>query len=491
VDEPDDIERLRQKAICHQCVGEPYLSGEIQANGPDLKCSYCGECRPAYELRRLGERIATAFGEHFQRTSLEPTAFQRALLADRESDYDWERSGEPICDVIQEVVRISDTAAEDVRSVLEEEFGDPDPYADGEETEFAPDSHYEEREFSDDSWEDDWSAFERELKMEARFASERALKLLKSVFDGVEAMSTVGGRQVIVDAGPDASLRNLYRARAFQSDERLTTALEKPDAEVGPPPSRNASAGRMNARGISVFYGATHPRVALAEIRPPAGSEVVVARFDIVRPLRLLNVSALAHVLEQGSIFDPEYADRLKRVAFFRHLSQRMTRLVMPDDAEYEYLATQFVADFLATRTDVLLDGIIFRSAQASARSRNGRRPRLLRNVVLFHKAARVASMPIPPGVKLKAELWQAYEGGFERDFTVWEKLVDSPRENVGSDPLEDVVDRFLASQEDPRLETLRIVPDSITVYSIRRVAYISKRNSVRRVTQSPEEPEF
>jgi hypothetical protein len=245
----------------------------------------------------------------------------------------------------------------------------------------------------------------------------------------------------------------------------------------------------MNARGISVFYGAMHPRVALAEVRPPAGSEVVVARFDIVRPLRLLNVSALARVREEGSIFDPEYADRLKRATFFRHLSKRMTRLVMPDDEEFEYLPTQFVADFLATRTDVLLDGIIFGSAQASSRRRKGGQRSRLRNVVLFNKAARVVAMPIPSGVKLKAELWQACEDGFERDYTVWEKRIDPPRESVGSALLDDAVDRFLASREDQRPDSLRIVFDSIMVHSIRGVRYVSKRNSVTRVSLNPKEP--
>jgi len=50
----------------------------------------------------------------------------------------------------------------------------------------------------------------------------------------------------------------------------------------------------MNARGVSVFYGAIDPRVALAEVRPPVGSRVAVARFEIIRPLRLLDLNALA-----------------------------------------------------------------------------------------------------------------------------------------------------------------------------------------------------
>jgi hypothetical protein len=68
----------------------------------------------------------------------------------------------------------------------------------------------------------------------------------------------------------------------------------RPDRHLGSPPSGAAAAGRMNARGISVFYGANDPRVALAEVRPPVGSRVAVARFEIIRPLRLLDLTALS-----------------------------------------------------------------------------------------------------------------------------------------------------------------------------------------------------
>jgi len=36
----------------------------------------------------------------------------------------------------------------------------------------------------------------------------------------------------------------------------------------------------MNAGGIAVFYAATAPKVALAEVRPPVGSKVLIGRFE-------------------------------------------------------------------------------------------------------------------------------------------------------------------------------------------------------------------
>ncbi len=46
----------------------------------------------------------------------------------------------------------------------------------------------------------------------------------------------------------------------------------------------------------------------------------------------------------------------------------------MPDDEPSEYLATQAIADFLATESAIRLDGIIFPSVQAAG---EGSDPRL------------------------------------------------------------------------------------------------------------------
>lgn len=169
----------------------------------------------------------------------------------------------------------------------------------------------------------------------------------------------------------------------------------------------------MNARGISVFYGATQPKVAIAEVRPPVGSKVVVAKFNIVRPLCLLDLTIIEDGHVTGSIFDPTFLERLERVAFLQTLGQRMTKPVMPDDEAFEYLATQAIADFLATENEPLLDGIIFRSVQ----SKGGR------NVVLFQKAARMDTLPMLKGTKFDAYCGHDTEDGWESDYSVMEHV--------------------------------------------------------------------
>ena len=102
-----------------------------------------------------------------------------------------------------------------------------------------------------------------------------------------------------------------------------------------------AAVGRVNARGIPVFYGATDRNVALAEVRPPVGSKVVVAQFDIIRPLQLLDAEALRSLSVDGSVFDPQDLPRKQKAAFLNGLSEEITKPVMPDDEILNYIPTQ------------------------------------------------------------------------------------------------------------------------------------------------------
>jgi len=72
-------------------------------------------------------------------------------------------------------------------------------------------------------------------------------------------------RKLVIDAGPQTALTQIFRTRAFRSDEKLMEALCRPDKHLGSPPAALAVSGRMNARGISVFYGANDSDVAIAD----------------------------------------------------------------------------------------------------------------------------------------------------------------------------------------------------------------------------------
>lgn len=165
--------------------------------------------------------------------------------------------------------------------------------------------------------------------------------------------------------------------------------MKRPGIKIGPPPRLKARAGRMNAPGIAVFYGATESSVALSEARPPVGSKVLIGCFEIIRRLKLLDLVGLNNISDErgGSLFDEAYRHSLKRTCFLRRLGGKLAKPVLPNDETIEYLPTQAVADFLATNVNPPLDGSIYPSVQG------GSRQRYACNLVLFHKAARVRDL--------------------------------------------------------------------------------------------------
>lgn len=472
-----DIEELKKRWICSGCVDDSFLKNEIATTGSKGKCHYCGKIGKCFSIEEMSERVENAFAEHFQRTSDQPDSLEITMLSDKESDYDWERHGEEVIYAIMNAAEIPEEAASDIQHVLEDRFSDFDAAKVGEETEFASDSYYEEKGTDVALWQDEWHSFERSLKTEARFFSRTSAEFLNTIFKEIDGMQTRDGRSMIASAGPGTPFASLYRARVFQTDDKLKETLMRPDRGIGPPPSVDAHAGRMNARGISVFYGANTPEVALAEIRPPVGSQVALARFDIIRPIYLLDLTALSEVATTGSVFDPTFIGRLERAMFLRNLSKRITIPVMPDDEQLEYLPTQAIADFLATESSPALDGIIFPSVQVAGAALN---------VVLFHKAARVEELDIPRGTELSARLGQMYEEGWEREYTVIE---ETPSKEDAAKPASQSFP-FNLSQipfevEEPDWEvrpvTLRIDTDSLKVHLVQAVSFVTNDHKVYR----------
>lgn len=464
-----DIEELKTEVICTSCVGETYLSSKIKSEGKKRACRYCGKRAASFTLEEIANLVEVAFESHYSRTATDMDGFEWAMHKDPEIDYEWERKGEPTVYAIMNAAGIDEKAASDIQKILADEYGDFELDQMGEETAFSDEAHYEEIMPSDSEWHESWNNFERSLKSEARFFSRTGAKQLAALFDDIDTMRTRSGRSLIVAAGPGTALDHLFRARVFQSDEKLIKALERPDRELAAPPSAVAAAGRMNARGISTFYGATDEAIALAEVRPPVGSQVAIARFEIIRPLQLLDLNALSEIHETGSIFDPSYAWRLGRMMFLQSFCQRVSRPVMPDDQDFEYLPTQAIADYLATEGKVPLDGILFPSVQAGGTGLNA---------VLLHKASRCAEIDFPKGTEIKASTTSHDSDGWQREYTVIEHVPsDEPgKQAAASHPVglsfDELVDWDELQSSESREPVLRIDLGSIKVHIIESVQF-------------------
>lgn len=472
-----DTDEPHDRRICFNCVDEEYLSSEVFRGGEVATCFYCGDEERTVSIAELAAYISGAFERHYQRTATNPDGLEYAMMRDGDLGYEWERGGLGAAEAIQEAAGIPEDAASDVREVLYEENYDFDTAAMGDEIDFDEDVHCEPKEIDSEIWQREWAQFERSIKQESRFFNDTALSILKAIFCDIDKIRDKDGVGPIVVVGPELDLKSLYRARAFHSDAALERALERPDLELAAPPPALARAGRMNASGISVFYGATHQEVALAEVRPPVGSRVALGRFDFIRPLNILDLNKLREIVKKGSIFDPHYANELERVKFLQTLSDRLSKPVLPDDEAIEYLVTQAVADFLENRLDFPLHGIAYPSVQSASAGFN---------VALFHRFSKCEVWKFPAKTEIEASFYSHHDDPFDAQYTVFERLTEDAEAQDVKDADDDIgwhgLIHSLYEELEEKIEPcLRLEGSAVEVHDIQAVTVTTHKFEVKR----------
>ena len=479
-----------QSRVCYGCIGDAVLSAHVKQSGRRSLCSYCAENREAVPLGELADQIHAVLEDDFVLSRPDDS---RYVYSSTWGDM-WEPSGDSVEHVIAEIAELEPEIAEDLRNLLSGRHGYP-AITDGDDDPYGVEAHYTEK--GPDDWEfrETWSEFCREVRSRSRFFSASAAEALNSIFGDLDAHRTSDGRPVVLGISPTDDERFFWRARKAQSIEELEAILKSPTSEMGPPPSRCATGGRMNAQGIPVFYGGFDADTCVAEVRAPVGSHVMVAQFELLRPVRLLDFDALAEVYVPGSHFDPDYRERQGRGAFLEHLVREVSMPIMPQDEAFEYLPTQVVAEFLASRTPPL-DGIVFRSTQTG---------RAGRNIVLFNHACGVERSDLPDGTEVEVFVPRAHADEDDDDLgsiSVRESISPesagdetvSPARTSSASPMSAALSVFqwddpergapddAPSDEEP---TLRLDDDSVAVWKIRGVQYQYSCRKVRRTRQT------
>lgn len=442
---------LHAKVVCGTCVSNPFLSQKINASDiDDIVCAYCGREASTLELSEIAELFNNEFQENYQ-------VADNALRDDR----GYPSIGDELHEIIQQEVspaytELVDELAKVVRTIWEQNsFNGQIP---------DTDTLFEKIGVADYWLHLRWNEMQNSLRTRTRFVNPEALEVLQMVFDNVDKDVTASGEPLIVEVGPGHALETIFRARVFQNIDVLREALQDPEAELGTHRPGYGSAGRMNARGISMFYGANSPDVAIGEVRPPVGSHVAVAKFKVLRPIRLLDLTRLPQIPPMLSrrMFDTSSLQGARRQKFLSRLGSVLTRPVMPDNSDDGYLLTQVISDYLATHSRLNLDGLIFRSVQASVIE--GQRPL---NVTLFAKASLVKKVLKKSGRVLNATLFTTEDDGHEWfNPQIWYREVSAQPEDHWS-------------TSDDEAPTLELDPRSIVIYEIEGVSYTKSDSPV------------
>lgn len=168
-----------ETAVCWECVEDKYLKEIIQDKGETRPCSVREEERKAFTLDELGEVLGPIIQEHFAQGE------DVKRFGEEDSEW-WEQEGEPLSDVVQEVLgQYFDFNDEIVEAVVDSEYVD---VSDGEIPFFEDTANYVERRVSPYVYIEQWNFALKQLKHERRFFSSSAGALFDELFHGIEEM---------------------------------------------------------------------------------------------------------------------------------------------------------------------------------------------------------------------------------------------------------------------------------------------------------------
>jgi len=472
---------LAGRLVCYQCIGESFLSDLIHQRGSPSTCDYCDSADvEAFALKDISEAMSRVFEHSWTTTPRDPDGYEYALMSDPEINYEWNRRGDRPVNVVEEVAKVSAEIARDIVEVLGEgtywDPKDPDyesPYSD--ETRYEP---VDEDQFTLNSV---WAEMKQQLHHRARFFNNELSDFLADLFADIQHVKSSLGPAVRRMGPSDEVPPTLFRARTCLTTDAAREVLSKAPASLGAPSGRLVRAGRMNAAGIPVFYGAMALETCLAEVRPPVGSSVVVGQFALLRDVLVLDLRALEDALDDTSPFDPTFTSVRRKYAFLKTLSRRFSASVMPGAEDFDYLLTQAVCEYLAGSIEPRLDGIAFPSAQTGGQGTN---------VTLFRHASAVEPVAYPAGTKVST-VHSDYGDDESPSYTVWVELpaASSPeKEDAGPQDDFDVpglldfgrpdADGIQQLTVDP---TLRLNLETLQVIEITGVSYTSTAIDVSR----------
>jgi len=136
-------------------------------------------------------------------------------------------------------------------------------------------------------------------------------------------------------------------------------AGQDPHEWYGPPPPQHRAAGRANAEGIGVFYGALDDVTAAYEMQPIRDEHVWVADWHPKRDLRIADLTT--HTSRFSPFERPDVGHGVRVAAFQNVVSGALAEPVRTRGHYTDYLATQYVAEVVRSWG---FDGLLYSSAQ-------------------------------------------------------------------------------------------------------------------------------
>lgn len=347
--------------VCGACATDHVIAADIEADGDEAICTYCGKTAKTITLSDLASRVHEVFEKY---AVLQDDV--RYFEADSDS-VSYEGGGETPSDLVQRILECDPKLADD----LVGELADLNwrNVKDGGDDYYALSESYALEVPSASTFDDGWHEFVESVKHDSRFFNAEQGAYLERILKPLLHGDLHGGSAPIIEiGGPDSTIKFLYRAREASNESLRKRIYANPARELAPPPPTLRTQGRMNAAGIRAFYGCTDITTCVAEIRAPVGATIVVGKFSFLSPCRVLDLRLLDQAYVQRlSYFDPDFEEKVAYGRFIRRLHNLIRAPVLPGSESLDYLPTQILAEYLEHRASSRVDGVMFVSSLADA----------------------------------------------------------------------------------------------------------------------------
>lgn len=209
-----------------------------------------------------------------------------------------------------------------------------------------------------------YSEFAREVKHERRYIFSDEIRQF------LEVVALEGSKHQVSASKGAKFWRAQVGSRAWRrthddGNEWFEDAPLAPDRMV--PPRQHHFEGRLNPKGIGYLYLTSDQSTAISEVRPWKGALVSVALFEILRDVRLVNLTV--HAGKSGgwaylisfpeSQWDKLHSSQISE-AVWADIHSAFSQPVDPINDQSNYVPTQIIAEVFL---DQGFDGVVYRSA--------------------------------------------------------------------------------------------------------------------------------
>jgi RES domain-containing protein len=328
--------------VCPKCFTSGTLQKYIESEGEEGDCPTCGTkgttLVDAGELRDLFEPLSKYYqvaepGEHYIYDPEEG----RSILGDE---------GEPLDQLLQEDWSIfSDKVdQDDISRLLDEAWPG-----------FDSSSGYA----SDDLWytspDEDFQSLAERLMHERRFFPKE-----HDPEPGVTSIDRLLEHR-LEDFAQRPTQTEWFRGHRHE----IAAPHVVPDTlavdKIGAPPrERVLRGGRANPAGIAYLYLGSSAETVIAELRSIPGDYVSIGTFTLGPDLLMIDLNINAAPLDPLAHEDLRW--EIERRALLRDFGRRLSRPIRNGEHELEYVVTQYLAEFIASKGYA---GIIYPSAMS------------------------------------------------------------------------------------------------------------------------------